>query len=139
MCMELGMHLCFPVVRGLSTSHGQAGYISVLLTNGQPSECSVLRSCGQPREIPVLLPRVVHHLIRQTFKVVFECPSRRFWRALRPANFPWGLPLWQRRPSHPIGFGPWPRRVKPRPTVGGVYSGPFPFNCLPLPWGQLCM
>jgi len=70
-----------------------------------PSECSVLRSCGQLREISVLLPLVVHPLIRQTFKATFECPNRRFWRALRPANSPGGLPLWQRRPPHPIGLG----------------------------------
>jgi len=120
---------------------GQVGYISVLLTHGQPSECSVLCSCGQPREIPVLLPFVVHSLIRQTFKAVFEYPSQRFWRAKRPTNFHWGLPLWRRRPHHPVGFGPWPLpgRVKPGPTVGGSYRGPLPFNCVPLPWGQLCM
>jgi len=141
MCMELGMHLCFPVARGSSTSRGQVGYISVLLTHRRPSECSVLRSSGQPRKIPVSLPRIVHPLIRQTFKAVFECPSRRFWRALWPANSPWGLPLWRRRPPHLMGFGPWPwpRSVKPGPTVGGVYRGPLPFNCLPLPWGQLRM
>jgi len=139
MCMELGIHLCFPVARGSSTSRWQVGHISVLLTHGRPSECSVLRSCGQPREIPVSFPRVVHPLIRQTFKAVFGCPSRRFWQALRPTNSPWGLPLRRRRPPHPMGFGPWPRRVKPRPTVGGVYRGLFPFNCLPLPWGQLRM
>jgi len=139
MCMELGMHLHFSVARESSTSRGQAGYISVLLTHGRPSECSVLRSCGQPREVPVLLPLVVRPLIRQTFKAVFEYPSRRFWWALQPANSLWGLPPWRRRPPHPIGFGPWPRRIKPRPTVGGVYRGPFPFNCLPLPWGQLCL
>jgi len=91
----------------------------------------------QPRKIPILLPLVVHPIIRQTFKVVFECPSQRFLRALRPANSPWGLPLWRRRPPHPVGLGPWPRRVKPRPTVGEVYRGLLSFNCLPLPWGQL--
>jgi len=127
MYMELGMHLCFSVARGSSTSHWQAGYISVLLTHGQPSECSVLRSCGQPREIPVSLPFVVHPLIRQTFKAVFECPSQRFWQALRPANSPWGLPLWRRRPAHLIGFGPWPwpRRVKPRPRSAESTMGRF--------------
>jgi len=137
MCMELGTHLCFPFARGSSTSRGQVGYISVLLTHGLPSECSVLRLCGQPREIPVMLPRFIHSLIKQTFKAVFECPGRRFWRVLRPANSPGGLPLWRRRPPHPTGFGPWPRRVKPSPMVGGIYHGPFPYNCLPLPWGQL--
>jgi len=139
MCMKLGMHLCFSFAKGSSTLHGQADYISLLLTHGRPSECSVWRSCGQPREIPVLLPRVVHLLIRQTFKAVFEYPSRRFWRALQPANFPWGLPLWRRRPRYPVGFGPWllSWRVKPGPTVGESYRGPLLFNCLPLPWGQL--
>jgi len=131
------MHLCFPVARRSSTFSGQAGYISVLLAHGRPSECLLLRSCGKPREISVLLPLVVYPLIRQTFKAVFECPSRRFWWALRPANTPWGLPLRRRRPPHPVGFGPWPRRVKPRPMVGEVYRGPSSFNCLPLPWGQL--
>jgi len=141
MCMELGMHLCFSVARGSSMLRGQAGYISVLLTHGWPSECSVWCSCGQPREIPVSLPLVVHSLIRQTFKAVFEYPSRRFWRPLRPTNSPWGLPLWRRRPHHPVEFGPWPLswRIKPGPTVGGIYRGPLPFNCLPLPWRQLHM
>jgi len=135
------MHLCFVFARVSLTLRGQVGYISVSLTHGRPSECSVLRSCGQLWEIPVLLPLVVHSLIRQTFKAVFEYPSRRFWRALRPTNSPCGLPLWRRRPHHPVGFGLWPlpRRVKPGPTVGGVYRGPLPFNCLPLPWGHLCM
>jgi len=117
-CVELGMHLCFGFVRVSSTLLGQVGYISVLLTHGQSSACSVLCSCGQPREIPVLLPF-----------------------ALRPTNSLWGLPLWRRRPHHPVGFRPWPLpgRVKPGPTVGGSYRGPLPFNCLPLAWGQLRM
>jgi len=141
MCMELKMHLCFVFARLSTTLRGQVGYISVLLTHGPPSERLVLGSCGQLREIPVLLLFVVHSLIRQTFKAVFEYPSRRFWRALRPTDSPWGLPLRQRRPPHPVGFGPWPwpRGVKPGPTVGGVYRGPLPFNCLPLPWGHLRM
>jgi len=88
---------------------------------------------------PDLVPTHRTPLIRQTFKAVFECPSRRSWRALRPANSPWGLPLWRRRPPHPTGLGlwPWPRRVKLRPTDGGVCRGPSLFNCLLLPWGQL--
>ena len=96
MCMELGMHLRFAFARVSSTLRGQVGYISVSLTHGQPSECSVLCSCGQPREIPILLLFVVHSLIRQTFKAVFEYPSRRFWRP---------SPEWQapRRVSRPQG------------------------------------
>jgi len=135
------MHLCFAFARGSSTLCGQTGYVSVLLAHRRPSECSVRCSCGQPKEIPVLLPFVVHSLIRQIFKAVFEYPSRRFWRALRPTTSPWGLPLWRRRPHHPVGFGPWPLpwRVEPGPTVGGSYRGPLRFNCLPLPWGQLRM
>ena len=86
MCMELGMHLYFAFARVSSTLRWQVGYISVSLTHGRPSECSVRRSCGQPREIPVLLSLIVHSLIRQTFKAVFECPNRRFWRALRPTK-----------------------------------------------------
>jgi len=111
----------------------------VLLTHGRPSECLVWRSCGQPREIPVSLPLVVHSLIRQTFRAVFEYPSQRFWPALRPTNSPWALPLWQRRPHYLVGFWPWslPWRVKPGFTVGEIYRGPLPFNCLPLPWRQL--
>jgi len=72
MCMELEMHLRFPVAGGggSSTFSGQAGYISVLFAHGRPSECSVLLSCGQPREIPVLLPLVVHPLSGK--------PSKRF-------------------------------------------------------------
>jgi len=87
----------------------------------------------------VLLPLVVHSLIKQTFKAVFECPSRRYWWALRPTHSPWGLPLWRRRPPHPVGFGPWPLPwgVKLGPTVGGSYRGPSLFNRLPLPRGQL--
>jgi len=141
MCMELGMHLRFAFARVSSTLRGQVGYISVSLTHGQPSECSVLCSCGQPREIPILLLFVVHSLIRQTFKAVFEYPSRRFWRALRPTNSPWGLPLRRRPPPHSVGFGLWPLPlgVKPGPTVGGVYRELLPFNCLPLPWGHLHM
>jgi len=133
------MHLCFPFARGSSTLRGQTGCISVLLAHERPSECSVRHSYGQPREIPVLLPLVVHSLIRQTLKAVFEYSSRRFWRALRPTNSPWGLLLWQRRPRHPVGFGPRPLpwRVKPGLTVGGVYRGPLSFNRLPLPCGQL--
>jgi len=88
MCMELGLHLCSPVARRSSTFCGQAVYSSVLLTHDRPSEYLVLGLCGQPREIPILLPLVVHPLIRQTFKAVFECPSQRFWLALRPANSP---------------------------------------------------
>jgi len=131
MCMKLGMHLRFAFARLSSTLRGQVGYISVSLTHGQPRECSVLCTCGQPREIPILLPFVVHSLIRQTFKAVFEYPSQRFWRALRPTNSPWGLPLRRRRPPHLVGFGswPWPRGFKPGPTVGGVYRGPLLFNC----------
>jgi len=130
MCIELGMHLCFVFARLSSTLRGQVGYISVLPTHGPPSGCLVLCSCEQPREIPVLIPFVVHSLIRQTFKAVFEYPSRRFWRALRPTDSPWGLPLRRRRPPHPVGFGPWllPQGVKPGPTVGGVYRGPLAFN-----------
>jgi len=92
-----------------------------------------------------LLPLVVYPPIRQTLKVVFECPSRSFWQVLRPANSPWGLPLRRRWPPHPVWFGPWPwpwpwpRRVKPRPTVGEVYRRPSSFNCLPLPLGWLRM
>jgi len=136
-CMELGMHLCFAFARVSSMLRGQVGYILVSLTHGQPSECSVRHSSGQPREISVLLPLVVLSLIRQTFKTVFEYPSQRFW----PTNSPWGLQLWRRRPHHPVGFGPWslPWRVKPGPTVGGIYRGLLPFNCLLLPWGHLCM
>jgi len=140
-CVKLGMHLCFGFVRASSTLSGQVGYISVLLTHGRPSVCSVLCSCGLPREIPVSLPFVVHFIIRQTFKAVFEYPSQRFWRALRLTNSPWGLPLWRRGPPHTVRFGPWhlSGRVKPGPTVGGSYRRPLSFNCLPLPWGQLRM
>jgi len=74
----VGMHLCFAFARVSSTLRGQVGYISVSLTHMRPGECSVLRLCEQPREIPVLLPLVVHSLIRQTFKAVFEYPSRSF-------------------------------------------------------------
>jgi len=119
MCLQLGMHLRVAFVRLSSTLRGQVGYISVSLTYGQPSACSVLCSCGQPREIPILLPFIVHSLIRQTFKAVFECPSRRFWWALRPTNSPWGLPLRRRRRPHPVGFGPWslPRGLNQGPRL----------------------
>jgi len=128
MCMELGMHLCLPIARESSTSRGQVGYISVLLTHGRLNECSVLRSCGPLREIPVSLPCVVHPFIRQTFKVVFECPSRVLGEPcdlltlLGACHSGEGLESW-----------PWPQRLKPRPTVGRVYRGSFLFNCLPLP------
>jgi len=86
---------------------------------------------------------LIQTIIRQTLKAVLEYPSWRFWRALRPTNSPWGLPLRRRRHPHPVGFGPWPwplrGGVKLGPTVGGVYRGSLPFNCLPLPWGHLCI
>jgi len=133
------MHLCFPVARGSATFSGQPSDILALLAHRQPSESSTLLMRGQPREISVLLPLFVRPLIRQPFKAVFEWPSRRFWQTLQSANSPWGLPLWQRRPPYPIGFGPWPRpwRVKPKPTVGRIYRGPLSFNCFLPPWGQL--
>jgi len=109
-----------------------------MLADGRPSESSVLLSCGQPKKILVLLPLVIHPLIRQTFKAVFEWPTWRFWQALRPADSLWCLPLWRRRPPHLLGFGPWPRRVEPRPTVSGVDRGPLLVNCFFLSWGQLC-
>jgi len=78
MCMELGMHLRFAFARLSSTLRGQVGYISVSLTHGQPSECSVLCSCWQLREIPILLPFVVHSLIRQTFKAFLSTQAGGF-------------------------------------------------------------
>jgi len=88
MCMESGMHLHFPAARESTTFSGQPSDISALLAHGQPSGSSVLLTCGQPRKILGFLPLVVHALIRQTFKVVSEWPSRRFWQTLRSANFP---------------------------------------------------
>jgi len=114
---------------GSTTVSVQPSDISVLLARGQPSESSVLLTRGQLREISVLLPFFVRPLIKQTFKTVFEWPSWSFWETLRSANSPWGLPLWRRWPLHPIGFGPWPQRVKLRPLVGRVYRGPSSFNC----------
>jgi len=50
-----------------------------------------------------------------------------------------GLATLAKAASLPIGFGPWPRRVRSRPTVGEVYRWPFLFNCLLLPWEQICL
>jgi len=60
MCMELGMHLRFPVARG-----------SVMFS-GQPSDISAMLTRERLREISVLLSLVVRPVIRLPFKAVFE-------------------------------------------------------------------
>jgi len=71
--------------------------------------------------------------------------SKRFWvakpKVLAGLAVCWlfvGLASLAKAASLPIGFGPWPRRVKPRLTVDEVYRWPLLFNCLLLPWKQIC-
>jgi len=112
--------------KGLMTFSVQPSYISVLLAYRRPGESSVLLSFEQPRKI-LVLALVIHFLIRQSFKAAFEGSSRRFWRALRPANSPEGLPLFTL-----LGFGLGL-------CLRELNRGPRSFTCLLLPWWQLCI
>jgi len=116
------MHLCFPVLRGSATF------------SGQPSDISILRTHGRPNESSVLLPIFVHHIIRFLSGQAEGFDKLCGLLTLRRACY-----SGKKWPPYPVGFGPWPwpRRVKPRPTVGGVYCGPLSFDCFHLPWRQL--
>lgn len=139
MCMKVGIHHRFPTATGSPRFRWQPSDIFALLTLRQSSELSVLLPRRQPKEILILLPLIVNYLFLQSLKAIFERRIQRFRQPLQSADSLWGLPLRQRRPPHPVGFGPWPwsQKINPRHTVGGIYRGPSRFNFFLSTWGQL--